>query len=125
MERAIPYLYSVGMKLESLARLERLQPAWGVPAHHPPCRNLGPLITANRAAIEETLEMVRRAVRGRAADAAEILQAVCRQKGVSPSKITDFLLLQPTVYSYISYLHNRGELQFRLEDGRLLWFLPS
>jgi len=125
LAHAPPYVYSVSLKLQSLERLESLACSWYVPAHSPPRRDISTLIEGNREIILSTFDLIRTVLRQGPAEASDIVRFVCRQSHHSPRRITEFLMMQATIHSHISHLHNTGQLDFSIEDGRLLWQLPA
>jgi len=113
------FLYDVAAHLQTLERLQGLQARWVVPGHGRPVREPGPLVAANRAALERTAEAVRAAC-AQPAGFEEILAGLCRTFGIELNA-GQYVLVGGTLRAYLAWLADRGELRPSFQDGRLLW----
>jgi glyoxylase-like metal-dependent hydrolase (beta-lactamase superfamily II) len=113
------FLYDVAAHLSTLEKLEGLQAQWIVPSHGRPVREVGPLVAANRAALERTAGVVS-SFCARPAGFEEILAELCRAFAIelNPSQ---YVLVGGTLRAYLSWLADRGTLRPSFEDGRMLW----
>ncbi|MBC7252252.1 MAG: MBL fold metallo-hydrolase [Anaerolineae bacterium] len=117
----IPYAYSVGMRLESLERLRTIEADYYLLAHGSLYRDIVPLLERNIARVHETLDFIRKYLSRGRAGATDIVAAVADHFGLNINRIRDYFMFHPTIYSHLSYLHSRGEIDFELEGNRLWW----
>jgi glyoxylase-like metal-dependent hydrolase (beta-lactamase superfamily II) len=113
------FLYDVAAHLATLEKLEGLQAQWVVPGHGQPVREAGPLVAANRAALQRTAEVVSSSC-SRPAGFEEILAEVCRAFAIelNPSQ---YVLVGGTLRAYLAWLCDQGTLRPSFENGRMLW----
>jgi glyoxylase-like metal-dependent hydrolase (beta-lactamase superfamily II) len=113
------FLYDVAAHLDTLQRLEALTAQWIVPGHGRPVREVGPLVAANRAALERTVGLVS-SFCSRPAGFEDILAELCRALAIelNPSQ---YVLVGGTLRAYLSWLCDRGTLRPSFEGGRMLW----
>ena len=113
------FLYDVAGHLETLKRLEGLAAEWVVPGHGRPVRDAGPLIAANRAALQRTGEAVAAAC-SEPRTFEEILAELCGRFAIelNPSQ---YVLVGGTLRAYLSWHCDRGTLRPAFEQGRMLW----
>jgi len=117
----ISYAYSVTMRLESLARLRTIEADYYLLAHGDLRQDISPLLELNLARVRETLDFIKQYLARGRAEAADVVAAVADHFGLSLDRVRDYFMLQPTIYSHLSYLHDRGEIDFELEGNRLWW----
>jgi glyoxylase-like metal-dependent hydrolase (beta-lactamase superfamily II) len=113
------FLYDVAAHLQTLEMLQSLPAEWIVPGHGRPVRQAGPLVAANRAAVERTAEVVRSAC-AQPAGFEEVLAELCRAFAIelNPSQ---YVLVGGTLRAYLAWLADRGTLRPSFENGRMLW----
>jgi len=113
------FLYDVAAHLSTLEKLQGLAAEWIVPGHGRPVREAGPLVAANRAALERTADTVSSAC-ARPAGFEEILAELCRAFAIelNPSQ---YVLVGGTLRAYLAWLADRGALAPGFENGRMLW----
>jgi hypothetical protein len=82
-------------------------------------REAGPLVAANRAALERTADAVS-SFCSRPAGFEEILAELCRVFAIelNPSQ---YVLVGGTLRAYLAWLADRGTLRPAFESGRMLW----
>lgn len=118
----IPYGYSVTMRLDTLRKLRHYHCDYYLLAHGDLRRDISELIELNHRRVEETLTVIVDYLARQPAEASEVMVAVCEHFGLQLRKVQGFFLLQPTIYSHLSHLHNQGEIAFKIEGNRLLWY---
>jgi glyoxylase-like metal-dependent hydrolase (beta-lactamase superfamily II) len=113
------FLYDVAAHLKTLEMLEGLAAQWIVPGHGRPVQEAGPLVAANRAALERTAGVVS-SFCSRPAGFEEILATLCRAFAIelNPSQ---YVLVGGTLRAYLAWLCDRGTLRPSFENGRMLW----
>jgi glyoxylase-like metal-dependent hydrolase (beta-lactamase superfamily II) len=119
----IPYGYSVTMRLDTLQKLRNYNCDYYLLAHGDLRPDISELVELNRKRVEETLAFTLDYLSRQPAEASDVLVAVCEHFGLQLRKVQGFFLLHPTIYSHLSHLHNRGQIAFRIEDNRLLWYV--
>jgi glyoxylase-like metal-dependent hydrolase (beta-lactamase superfamily II) len=119
----IPYGYSVTMRLDTLQKLPNYNCDYYLLAHGGLRRDIGELVELNRKRVEETLAFIVDYLSRQPAEASDVMVAVCEHFGLQLQKVQGFFLLHPTIYSHLSHLHNRGEIAFKIEGNRLLWYV--
>lgn len=117
----ISYAYSVAMRLESLARLRTIEADYYLLAHGDLRQDIGSLLDLNVTRVQETLDFIKEYLARGRAEAADVVAAVADHFGLNINRVREYFLLQPTIYSHLSYLHDRGEIDFELEGNRLWW----
>ncbi len=113
------FLYDVAAHLQTLERLQSLAVEWIVPSHGRPAREAGPLVAANRAALQRTADTVSSACVKPAAFE-QVLAELCRAFAIelNPSQ---YVLVGGTLRAYLAWLADRGILRPSFEEGRMLW----
>jgi len=113
------FLYDVAAHLRTLQRLQTLAAQWVVPGHGRPVREAGPLVAANRAALERIADVVS-SFCSRPAGFEEILAELCRVFAIelNPSQ---YVLVGGTLRAYLAWLADRGTVRPSFESGRMLW----
>jgi glyoxylase-like metal-dependent hydrolase (beta-lactamase superfamily II) len=119
----IPYGYSVTMRLDTLQKLRNYNCDYYLLAHGDLRPDISELVELNRKRVEETLAFTLDYLSRQPAEASDVLVAVCEHFGLQLRKVQGFFLLHPTIYSHLSHLHNRGQIAFRIEGNRLLWYV--
>ena len=113
------FLYDVAAHLSTLERLEGMPVQWIVPGHGRPVREAGPLVAANRAALQRTADAVI-AFCSRPVGFEEILAELCARFAVDldPSQ---YVLVGGTLRAYLTWLRDREVLRPSFAGGRMLW----
>ena len=113
------FLYDVAAHLDTLQRLEGFAAEWFVPGHGEPVRSAGPLVAANRAAVQRTGSAVAE-ICSAPRSFEEILAELCARFAVqlNPSQ---YVLVGGTLRAYLSWLRDREVLRPSFEAGRMLW----
>jgi hypothetical protein len=106
-----------------LERVQTLPATWHLPAHHPPTRDLAPLIASNRDRFQDTLAQIRRVLALGPQEAGAIQADLCAHYNINITTTEGFFLLQPTIYAHLSCLAGQGTVEFMVAEGRGLWRL--
>ncbi len=116
----MPYLYSVRDHLVALDRAEEVESAVVVAGHGPVPTDLTAAIDLNRKVVLDVAKRVKAACET-PRDADSILGDVLNQLGANPADAGAYFLLHPTIYAFLTYLEDRGDIQMILEQGRVYW----
>ncbi|MRR28946.1 MBL fold metallo-hydrolase [bacterium] len=113
------FIYDVAAYLTTLDKVETLSGDWFIPAHAPACRDIRPLVVANRQKVMEV---------------SENLLAWCREpvRFEDVLKLTfdhyqlnmdwnQYVLVGSTIRSYLAYLHDEGKMQTSFVNNCLIW----
>ena len=118
----IPYLFSLTEHLSALERARSTPHRMAVAGH-------GPILEEGQlaAAVDQNATLARRVaeaileltVTPRSAEA--ILEGILQRFEAPVADGPSFYLLQPTVFAFLSHLHQSGEIGHEIRDGRSLW----
>jgi len=117
----IVYCHDVAAHLASLDGARRVPATWHVPAHHPPVRDLEPLLAGNEARFRDTLAQIRDLLAGGPREAAAIQAALCAHYSINLASPEAYYLLQTTVYAHLSCLVGQGAVRLTIAGNRALW----
>lgn len=115
----VSYLYDVQEYINSLETLKALKGRLYIPAHAEPVRDIKPLADANKRKILEISGVLKKICRT-PHSFEEILKAVFEHFGLVMD-FNQYVLVGSTIRSYLSWLHEMGELAVEIRDNRLLW----
>jgi glyoxylase-like metal-dependent hydrolase (beta-lactamase superfamily II) len=115
----VTYIHDVKGYLDSLAVIGNLQGRLFVPAHAEPCENIQPLAELNLNKALEVIAFLKDACRD-PAGFDDVLKAVFDHYGLRMD-FSQYVLVGSTVRSYLSYLHDKGELNVQFEGNMLKW----
>ncbi len=118
----ISYTYSISQRLRSLERLRHSTCAYHVLGHGQLERDISGLVERNIARVNDILAFIKQYLAGGGAEANELLEAVCAHYGITIRNVREYYMLYPTLHSFLSHLHNGGEIAHRVKDNRLLWY---
>jgi glyoxylase-like metal-dependent hydrolase (beta-lactamase superfamily II) len=116
----MPYLFSVRDHLKSLDRARETPHATAVPGHGSVLEHAGELIDQNQALVMQVAERVIGICR-EPLMAEEILARLLQQLGADPQDAAAYYLLHPTIFAFLTYLEERGDVQHTISAGRSLW----
>ncbi|MBU5625982.1 MBL fold metallo-hydrolase [Oscillibacter sp. MSJ-2] len=115
----IPFVYDVEGYLRGLDQVERLSGRLFVPSHAPAAGDIRPLVQSNRAKVVEILKAVEElCIHG--ASFEEVLKGLFDRYGLAMDW-NQYVLVGSTVRSCLSFLLDRGVLETRFADNRLVW----
>lgn len=115
----ITYVYDVETHLDSLDKVKLLSGRLFIPSHGEPAEEVGPLVQANKEKMDEIVKLLKDICQ-EPQGFEEILKKVFDQWGLVMD-FNQYVLAGSTVRSYLSHLHNQGELETEFSDNRLLW----
>ena len=118
---ALSYAYSITKRLQSLERLRSYSCKYYVLGHGRPEPDIHDLAERNIAQIHDSLDFVRAYLDQGCAEASELLAAMCAHYEIEIRNLRQYFLYYPTLHSLLSYLINRGEVDYQIHDHRLLW----
>jgi len=118
---AISYAYSITKRLQSLSKLRHYSCAYYVLGHGKIQRDISVLIDRNIARIKETLDFIQGYLAENAAEATEILRAVCKYYGTEIHNVRQYFLWYSTLHSFLSHLSNSGAITYEIRNNRLVW----
>ena len=115
----IPFLYDVEGYLRGLDEVERLTGRLFIPSHAPAVEDIHPLAQANRAKVREILSVLKE-LSAHGAAFEELLKGLFDRYGLTMDW-NQYVLVGSTVRSCLSFLLDRGVVETRFADNRLVW----
>ena len=115
----VNFQYDVAKALETLDFVETLEADLFVPSHAAPCKDIRPLVQANRAKMQEVADLLL----GLCEDGAcfeDILANVFTHYGLEMN-IGQHALVGSTVRSYLAYLADAGRIALEIADNHLVF----
>lgn len=119
----VSFLYDVREYLETLAKVEKLQGKLFIPSHAEPTEDIKDLVDINRNKVFEIIELIKKTCEEPKCFE-DILKNIFDSFQLTMD-FTQYVLVGSTVRSYLSYLHDKGELAVEFKDNRLLWLACS
>ena len=119
----MPYLFSVRDHLKALDRAQETPHATAVPGHGPMLEHVGGLVDQNRALVLEVADRITRICR-EPLMAEEILARLLDELEADPQDAAAYYLLHPTIFAFLTYLEERGDVSHEIIRGRSLWRAP-
>lgn len=115
----VNFIYDVAGYLQTLDLIETLEGKLFIPAHAEPMEDIRPLAELNRAKVLEIcgllLELCEEPLCFE-----DLLQKVFQRYQLSMD-FNQYVLVGSTIRSYLSYLHDKGDLSAEFSECRLLW----
>ncbi|MPM19264.1 hypothetical protein SDC9_65685 [bioreactor metagenome] len=115
----VNFIYDVAGYLQTLDLLGTLEGSLFIPAHAEPAEDIRPLAELNRAKVLEICGLILELC-GEPLCFEELLQKVFQHYQLTMD-FNQYVLVGSTVRSYLSYLHDKGELAAEFSACRLLW----
>lgn len=115
----VTFIYDVAAYLEPLTTIEMLKADIFVPSHADPCRDIKELTEVNRQKVFE-IEQVIKTICHVPNTVDDIISEVFRTFGMSMT-IEQYVLVGSTVRSYLSWMKDRGVLDFSVDNTVPLW----
>ena len=115
----VNFQYDVAQALATLDYLETLEAEWFVPAHAAPCKDVKPLVQANRAKMLEVADLLLTLCKDGACFE-DILANVFTHYGLEMN-IGQHALVGSTVRSYLSYLAEAGKITLNIDNNHLIF----
>ncbi|CAN5527020.1 MBL fold metallo-hydrolase [soil metagenome] len=116
----MPYLFSVRDHLKALDRAQETPHLTAVPGHGPTLEHVGGLVDQNRALVLEVADRIVIICR-EPLMAEEILARLLGELEADPQDAAAYYLLHPTIFAFLTYLEERGDVSHEITGGRSLW----
>ncbi len=113
------FIYDVAAYLATLDKVDMLEGEWFIPAHAPACKDIRPLVAANRQKVMEVSEKLLEWCREPVAFE-DVLKMIFDHYQLSMDW-NQYVLVGSTIRSYLAYLHDNGRLQTSFINNKLLW----
>lgn len=115
----VTFIYDVAAYLETLSNIEELRADIFIPSHADPCDNISELAEINRQKVYE-IEQAIKAICDTPNTADDIISEIFRRFNLTMT-IEQYVLVGSTVRSYLSWMKDRGVLDFTTDNCMLLW----
>ncbi len=115
----ISFVYDVAAYLETLEKVKGMRANLFVPAHAEAAADIAPLAQRNIDKVHEIAEKIVELC-GEPSIFEHILQKLFREFSLVMS-FEQYVLVGSTVRSYLAWLKDSGKLEYRFEDGQMLW----
>ncbi len=115
----VTFIYDIAAYLDTLAKIETLKANIFVPSHANPCMDIRELTEINRQKVFE-IEQAIKTICLIPKDTDGIISEVFRTFGLTMT-IEQYVLVGSTVRSYLSWMKDRGILDYTIDNATLLW----
>lgn len=115
----VTFIYDVAAYLETLANIETLKANIFVPSHAEVCNDVSELAEINRQKVYE-IEQVIKVICDTLKTTDDIISEIFRRFNLTMT-IEQYVLVGSTVRSYLSWMKDRGVLDFTTDNCMLLW----
>ena len=115
----VNFQYDIASALQTLDYVETLEADLFVPAHAAPCKDVKPLVEANRAKMLEIADLLLSLCRDGACFE-DILANVFTHYGLEMN-VGQHALVGSTVRSYLSYLADAGKITLNIDNNHLVF----
>jgi len=115
----ITFVYDVKGYLDSLAAVGNLAGRLFVPAHAEPCEDIQSLVKMNLDKVYEVIAFLKEGCK-EPIGFDDLLKMVFDHYGLQLD-FNQYVLVGSTVRSYLSYLHDKGELNAQFDSNKLKW----
>lgn len=119
-KQRLPFIYDPHTQLETLQKLRQLKAEKFIGGHFLPQKNIGPMIEANYAVVEDSLNFLKDLLKiPQPQD--RIVKTFLDHFGIKKSN-WEYFLYRATVNGYLSSLYKHNEVRFRILDNLLMWY---
>lgn len=115
----VSFIYDVAAYLDTLDAVEQMEAKCFIPSHADATDDIGPLVSVNRKKVHEIADLILSCCSA-PVSTEQVLQHVFRFYGLAMN-FEQHVLVGSTIRSYLSWLHEKGELQALFQDSLLLW----
>lgn len=115
----VSFIYDVAAYLDTLDAVARMEGRLFVPSHAEATDDIGPLVDLNRKKVRQIADLICTFCRTPASSEA-VLKHVFDSYGLTMN-FEQHVLVGSTVRSYLSWLHDSGELEAEFTDNTLRW----
>lgn len=120
VKHGICYQYDIAEHLRELDELATLDGKMFVPSHADPTDDLTYLIKLNKDKMYENMDVIKNICKA-PTHFDDIMAAVFRHYDI-PMNMFQYVLVSCTVRSYLSYMHDLGEISLETDDSRHLYY---
>lgn len=115
----VTFIYDVAAYLETLANIETLKADIFVPSHAEVCNDVSELAEINRQKVYE-IEQIIKVICDTLKTTDDIISEIFRRFNLTMT-IEQYVLVGSTVRSYLSWMKDRGVIDFTTDNCMLLW----
>lgn len=115
----VTFIYDVGAYLETLTTVEKLKADIFVPSHAAPCNDISELAEINRQKVYEVEEAIK-TICDTPKTIDDIISEIFRRFNLTMT-IEQYVLVGSTVRSYLSWMKDRGVIDFATDNCALVW----
>lgn len=115
----VTFIYDVAAYLETLANIETLKADIFVPSHAEVCNDVSELAEINRQKVYE-IEQIIKVICDTLKTTDDIISEIFRKFGLTMT-LEQYVLVGSTVRSYLSWMKDRGVLDFTTDNCTLSW----
>lgn len=115
----LSYIYEIGSYLKSLDKLKKITAKIYIPYHAEPVKHIRNLVKANRQCVLDNIELIRE-ICLEPRDIDEIISMYFNRKELKLS-LYKYAVEGGIIRTYITYLHNNGELEVENVDNFIRW----
>lgn len=115
----VTFIYDVAAYLETLANIETLKADIFIPSHADPCDDISELAEINRQKVYE-IEQVIKTICDTPRTTDDIISEIFRKFNLTMT-IEQYVLVGSTVKSYLSWMKDRGVIDFATDNCTFLW----
>jgi glyoxylase-like metal-dependent hydrolase (beta-lactamase superfamily II) len=115
----LSFIYDVAEFLQTLDKVEQLEGKLFIPAHAEAMSDIKPLVRKNRDKVNEIADKLLEICKEPIAFE-DILKELFDTYALTMD-FNQYVLVGSTVRSYLSYLHDKGDLDIAFEENKLLW----
>ena len=115
----VPFIYDAKKHLDSLSMLEKLDAERFVPSHFPPIKDVKSLAGVNRDKVLDVIERIL-SICKKPMGFDEILKNLFDSYGLVMD-LNQYVLVNSTLRSLMSYLHDMGRVSMGFNANRFLW----
>ncbi|MGN0151033.1 MAG: MBL fold metallo-hydrolase [Wujia sp.] len=120
---SLTYIYEIDSYLQSLEKLETLDAALYVPYHADPVGDIIPLASANRRSVMNNIAVIRD-ICETPRTLEEIYSIIYNRCGYQ-TNLYRYGVEIAIIRTYLTYLHNSGELETTVENNYVKWYIPQ
>ncbi len=115
----VTFIYDVAAYLETLSNIEELKADIFIPSHAAPCNDISELAEINRQKVYE-IELVIKTICDTPKTTDDIISEIFRRFNLTMT-IEQYVLVGSTVRSYLSWMKDRGVIDFANDNCTFLW----
>ncbi|MDD3000064.1 MAG: MBL fold metallo-hydrolase [Candidatus Riflebacteria bacterium] len=119
-KQRLPFNYDPAAHKQTLEKLRRIEAKNWVGGHFPPQKDIGPMITNNLGHIEIAVEFMRELLKVPQSHD-RIIKSFLDHFGLKKTN-WEYYLYRATVNGYLSALHKRGEIKYKIMDNMPVWY---